>query len=396
MKQTFFIQVLPGLEELAQKEIDLKWPSIHPQYPIPTFIKVIGGLECELLLEQGLSLNYWLKIPNRILLRIDHFKCRDFPKLYNKIKKIDWSPYYAGQEVTIHASSSQSKLIHTNRIEDTLRDGLSTFIKAQTPGTKSQEIVQAHKNWNFFIRLEKDWCTLSIDTSGDRLGIRGHKIAVGKAPIRENIGAALYLASTLNWPTQRERPSLIFDPFCGSGTLLWESFLFYEPNIYRNFSFEFFPKRKEMYRQLKRPMLINLHEETKLVGIDKDKFQLKEAIKNKENLPPIPVELHHQNCLDKLESLSQETQGKKSNVDLLISNLPYGKRIKAETGEGPNMWIKKLISHYQPFRIGLLLDNENKAIEQVTLPESYALLKKYPFKNGGHPVVFCLWENKQV
>src|SRR5688572_4025496 len=84
----FFLVVPPSFEQLAEKELRLKWESwqnlLHEQFrwppqPFPHLAKVLGGIEVRLPLIQGLLLNILLKIPTRILLRISEFKCRDFP-----------------------------------------------------------------------------------------------------------------------------------------------------------------------------------------------------------------------------------------------------------------------------------------------------------------------------
>ena len=63
------------------------------------------------------------------------------------------------------------------------------------------------------VRLDRDECTISVDSSGALLHRRGYRQAVAKAPLRETIAAAVLLA--VGW---RESESLL-DPLCGSGTI---------------------------------------------------------------------------------------------------------------------------------------------------------------------------------
>ena len=48
------------------------------------------------------------------------------------------------------------------------------------------------------VRIEDDLCTVSLDTSGEGLHKRGHKLAVGKAPLRETLAALFLLAGPGN------------------------------------------------------------------------------------------------------------------------------------------------------------------------------------------------------
>ncbi|MCB0351607.1 MAG: hypothetical protein KDD38_10515, partial [Bdellovibrionales bacterium] len=75
----FFLIVPPGLEELAKQELLDKAPGLN------VLRAEKGGIEIEAPFELGLTLNLVLKIPSGVLLRIAEFKCRDLPKLYNKV-----------------------------------------------------------------------------------------------------------------------------------------------------------------------------------------------------------------------------------------------------------------------------------------------------------------------
>ncbi|HSG47414.1 MAG TPA: hypothetical protein VLA43_06370 [Longimicrobiales bacterium] len=91
----------------------------------------------------------------------------------------------------------------------------------------------------FVARLLRNRLTLSADASGEHLHRRGYREAVGKAPLRETLAAALLLAA--EW--RGDRP--LFDPFCGSGTLPIEAALLaagMAPGLHRRFAFEGWPE----------------------------------------------------------------------------------------------------------------------------------------------------------
>ena len=67
------------------------------------------------------------------------------------------------------------------------------------------------------VRIEDDYCTFSVDTSGEPLHRRGHKEAVGKAPMRETL-AALFLRQC-----GYDGAEPVLDPMCGSGTFVIEA-----------------------------------------------------------------------------------------------------------------------------------------------------------------------------
>jgi len=67
------------------------------------------------------------------------------------------------------------------------------------------------------IRIDDNRVTISADTSGELLHKRGHKEAVGKAPLRETLAAAFLMQCGFDG-TQP-----VFDPMCGSGTFVLEA-----------------------------------------------------------------------------------------------------------------------------------------------------------------------------
>lgn len=406
MKETFFLQIPPGLEDLAQKELELKFPSLAPQQGLPTCVKEYGGLSLELPLTTGLTLNYWLKIPNRILLRFAHFKCRDIPKFYNKVSKLNWAPYYAGQNLTFHISSHKSRLFDDRKISKALQDGLANFLKRQEPKEKAKRRVQATKDWHLFCRFEEDWCTLSIDTSGPRLGLRGYKADVGMAPLRENLAAALFLFTSLSekegpYHPQKNKALTLVDPFCGSGTILLETALFYEPNLFRNYAFEFFPSwemKKTPLKDLKRPTGLNLDLPYFLVGSDIEQARIDTIEKNFRAAGVIGEEADHifqvGDILDKdfCQRMAKNIFGVKSKEEprvhaWCLTNPPYGDRIKQPL-TGPKL-LENLNKWGGWERIGILLPKDQKLPQEVG---QFKLHSQLHFENGGLEVTFTLYK----
>ncbi len=387
---TFFFQVPLGLEQLALKELNLKFPGLFPAKALSHAQIEEGGFTMELPLNQGLTLNYWLKIPNRILLRFAHFKCRDLPKLFNKISKLPWSPFFAGQDYTIKVSAKKSRLFDERKIIKTTRDALNKVLKAQEPKAIAKKRVQSFKDWHLFIRFEEDWCTLSIDTSGERLGLRGYKTRVGVAPLRENLASALFFFCALSFKEENEgltRALTIVDPFCGSGTLLCEAALFFEPNLFRNYAFEFFAGNDKFQR----PSSFRLERELFLLGSDCNEERVQDTLTNIKEASLSTLHHHIQ-----VGDLTQKEFRKRLSHEIfageiapwLLSNPPYGKRVPQELS------ARDLLEEFKswgPFeRIGLLLPREQLA--GLTPPKGILHHAHLDFVHGGDKVRFAIFE----
>jgi putative N6-adenine-specific DNA methylase len=299
---SFYLICPINFEKSLIKEIKLK--CIDKNVEVTEITK--GGIEIKCELNYGLNLNKILKTPTRIVLRIKNQKCRDFPKLYNIIKKINWKSYLTQYEPLIKVSCSESRIIHSDKAKKTVQDAISFFFNANKI---SQKILDRDKDKSeqlIMLRLVNDQLTISIDTSGDALYIRGGRDDRGHASIRENYAASLLIYSL---PKNHEQLNLL-DPMCGTGTFLYEALSFYKENNDREYIWTRWP--------LKTDPLSFTFENKKLYnsfsGYDIDK-ELIERNKKQEGI--------HFEQRDFFESNF-------SKSEFVISNLPYGKRVKIE------------------------------------------------------------------
>jgi putative N6-adenine-specific DNA methylase len=353
---TFFIQVTPGFEQLAWLELLKKVPTITAKNS-PTISEYSGGFELELSLSLGFHLPSIVKLPNRILLRLEQFKCRDLPKLFNKVKKQDWRFFNANQLYTFHVSSSESRLFDSRKIEKTLSDALKTSYEAYPPKKKQIEKINSCEQWHLFCRFENDTCTISLDLSGERLSKRGYKKASGLAPLRENLAAGLWFFATHD----DESPKSLLDPFAGSGTILCEAALFDRPNNFRHYNAQIY---------LENVVSCQSSDALELHGFERDEQQHSCLIKN---LKACKLSAHilRQENTQAFKELSHP-------VDLILTNPPFDKRLK----ENRDFWQLENIAK----KIGVLTP-EDRLLE---IP-NYQVRKQLKFKHGGMKVVFTLF-----
>ncbi len=335
MQECFFV-VTPGLEDLAQRELHEKWQLLF-KLPIESK-KVYGGIELKEELENILSIQGYLKIPTRILLRLTKFRCRDFPKLYHKLKKFNWNEFVSAEQVEFQASSQQSRLMHSQRIIDTAEKAFQDYRRAFTAKKTEQ------KKQEIYLRFNQDECQVSLNLSGDALYKRGYKKFVSDAPLRESIASAMYYSLLCN----SCKPTKILDPFCGAGTLLIEANEFYNANAYR------FKKARLKDQNLT------------LFGNDISEKALESCKKNLNKI-----------LIDANLSCSDYQKIPMRDYDLIISNPPYGKRISNQISNLP-----------------LILKEKFQCPVALLLPSSFNLSSGdllFQTSNGGILVDFRVW-----
>ncbi len=360
----FFLVTPIHFEPLALRELLEKAPEVQNAK------EVKGGIEFEADLAYGLELNYHLKIPTKILLRIGSFKAKDFPKLYNSLLKLPWRNFLRGEIPQIVASASKSRLINTTRIEETALDSFKRFNIMFPP--KNRKADDPSVTQIVHLRFVDDTCEASIDTSGERLHKRSYREYTGHAPLRENLAAGL-ITYTLN--QLKTIPDTLYDPLCGTGTFLAEAQTFYSPNFARGFHFEDFPAYKKSLKPLTYENKMPLKH---FLGSDIDPKVIEQ---NQKQLKEFQIELFAHDAFKK--------SVKSIDNSLIITNPPYGKRVKIEGSQSDyfHQLISTLLQNYRPSALGILIPQEIPVSGYKNYSES-----TLNFKNGGIDIKFKLYQ----
>ncbi len=186
-----------------------------------------GGVDMEGGWPDVWRLNLDLRGASRVVAEIGSFRAFHLAQLDKRARKFPWGDVLrADVPVRVEAFCRKSKIYHagaaTQRVETALSETLGVTIAADAP-------VKLR------VRIDDNLVTMSVDTSGELLHKRGHKEAVGKAPMRETL-AALFLKQA--GYTGKEP---VVDPMCGSGTFVIEAAelaLGLQPGRNRSFAFE--------------------------------------------------------------------------------------------------------------------------------------------------------------
>jgi len=165
------------------------------------------------------KVNLWSRTAHRVLVSLGEFDARDRRALYEGARSVDWGRQMSvDQTLAVDAVSHRSEMSHTQFASRVVKDAVVDWFRDRFGRRPSVDPRGADLRIN--VRLRADRCTLSIDTSGQRLHRRGYRPSFGvAAPLKENLAAGVLLLSGYDGSTP------LVDPMCGSGTLLIEAAL---------------------------------------------------------------------------------------------------------------------------------------------------------------------------
>ncbi|MGE5652348.1 MAG: THUMP domain-containing class I SAM-dependent RNA methyltransferase [Bacillota bacterium] len=233
MSHSFFCPCPRGLEaalaeelgEIAQHSRTLK---VHNQVP--------GGVHCSGVLADSYRINLHSRIASRVLLRIAHGSYANENDIYDLALGAPWEEWFGVDhtirvDLTAIKSPLKSLEFTTLKIKDAVCDRFrDLYAKRPSVNTRTPDM-------RIVGFLDARTFTLYLDTSGEALFKRGWRQETGDAPLRENLAAGLLRVS--GW----KPGTVLFDPMCGSGTIVVEAAQILAgipPGARRSFAFEKF------------------------------------------------------------------------------------------------------------------------------------------------------------
>ena len=351
-----------GLEELLAKELrDLGGQDI-----------VVGVRNVSFKGDKGFmyKANIALRTAIRVLVPIKVTKIYDEEDLYDAVKKVKWENYMDIDGTFAIGAVSNSKNItsHSHYVSLKSKDAIADYFREKFGRRPNVDLD--YPSLKIHIHIQKDYLTISLDSSGDSLHKRGYRTATNIAPINEVLAAGLVLLSGY---TGEEN---FIDPMCGSGTILIEAAMIANnipANINRKlFAFENWKDYDEdLYYTIQEVLLKKIRNcHYKIMGFDKAPSAVQKAQDNviNANLDEF-IGVHHVNFFNSKKEVFGETT--------ILFNPPYGERLSIDTQE----FYKKIgdtLKHGYPDSKVWFITSDLEALKHVGLRTS----KRIPLKNG--------------
>ncbi len=324
--------------------------------------------------------NLALRTAIRILVPIHTFKLYNEDDLYNNLLKIKWENYFdVNKTFAINSAVHSDNFTNSHYVSLKSKDAIVDYFRRKYQNRPNIDIK--HPDVLFNIHIQKDTCTVSLDSSGDSLHKRGYKSDTNIAPINEVLAAGLILL------TGYDGTQHFIDPMCGSGTILIEAAMIANNipvNINRpEFAFEKWNDFDEdLFELIHDSLLKKVRNSTqKIIGFDKAPSAIRKAMNNVANASLEEfITIERQNFFDTVKPVEGKT--------IVLFNPPYGERLEINVPVFYKEIGNSLKQHYTDTNAWFITSDFTTGLKSVGLRTS----KKIKVYNGKLECRFVKYE----
>lgn len=339
ISETFdlFLVSTPGLEKPLCAEASHKGFADAKIVP--------GGVSCRGGWSEVWRANLCLRGANKVLMRLGSFPAVHLAQLDKRARKFPWADFLRPDiPVKVEATSRKSRIYHAGAARQRIERAIAETLGAPVSSEATVRVL---------LRIDKDMCTLSLDTSGEPLHKRGHKPSVAKAPMRETM-AAMFLKEC-----GYDGSETVLDPMCGSGTFVIEAAeiaLDLPPGRTRHFAFEdvagFNLQEWQSLKHSDPQRDTDLH----FLGSDRNAGAIEAATTNASEAGVDAVARFTHRTISDIKPPG-------GPPGLVITNPPYGSRIGDEKRLKSLYGTlgKILMSRFSGWRVGIVTSNQSLA-----------------------------------
>ena len=379
MKQ-FFVSCPKGVENQLQQELQ--------QLGAQSLRQTVGGVYCDAAFAALYDFCLYSRFANKVIWVLEQQSVADKKAIYQVVRDIPWHACFSVESTfAVDFKGTNRAIKHSNYGALLVKDAVvDCFYEEQG---RRPDVEAKHPQVQLYAHLKRDKFLLGIDVSGGSLHRRGYRFQGAKAPLKENLAAALVDRAGVKAGDKRK----IYDPMCGSGTLLLEAVMMaldIAPNVLRQrFGFEFllqhddkvWQQRLETAKAQRQKALAEAEGKVLAVGFDQDARAIQAAVDNARRAG-----------LDKIIHFKQQAL-KDFSADeeqaVLLCNPPYGERLQERNALFPlyQQLGEKLRECCQGWQVAIL-STDDFLLKAIGLKKS----KSYQYFNGALKVQWLLFD----
>lgn len=384
MSIKLFVSCPKGIEQLLQQEL--------VELGVDDFSQTVGGVHCKGEFYHVYTICLHSRLANRVIWVLEQATVSSKDDIYRVAKKIHWNLCFTLQKTfAVDFKGTNDFIDHTNYGALVIKDAIVDHFKEEFG--ERPNVDGDNPDVQLYAHLRREKLLIGVDVSGGSLHRRGYRLEGAKAPLKENLAAALLIRA--GYQPQDER--ILIDPFCGSGTLLIEGLLLklgIAPNVNRErFGFEQLLRfQSAPWQAIKEAAKLQQKEAlTEAIsagvilaeGFDNDARSLDAAISNAKRAGVGELIQFTQQALVDF-SIEPDHQPL-----LLVTNPPYGERLEERNALFPLYQLlgEKIRQYCQGYK-ACVLSSDDYLLKAMALQKS----KAYQLFNGAIAAQWLLFD----
>ena len=322
----------------------------------------------------------------KVLKPISAFNVFTEEDVYKKVYDIPWENYLTVKgSLAVDATVFSKQFTHSKYIALKTKDAIVDRFRDKEG--ERPDVDLEHPTLRVNIHIDRNICTISLDSSGQSLHKRGYKVENGYAPINEVLAAGMIMLS--GWNGQCD----FMDPMCGSGTILTEAAMIacnIPPNLNRDeFGFENWPDFDvDLFELIEASALKKIKDfHFKIYGYDSDLISTRKATANVKN-----ANLQDFITIDTQDFF--ETKKETGRYLHIVFNPPYDERLSLDNVQEFYGKIGTTLKHGYPGTQAWLISSNMEALKNVGLRPSRKI-KLYNGKLESKLVSYDMYEGSK-
>ena len=367
-KQQYTATTLAGLEEvLAQELIEIGADEVQIGRRSVYFSGDVKMLY---------KANYCLRTALRILIPIDSYKIYSVDDLYQRAKSFKWEDLFDCDQTfaiqsTVFSDLFDNTMYASLKLKDAIVDRFRyKFDKRPNVDSKNPDVL-------INLHISAEFCTISLDSSGESLHKRGYRVGQNEAPMSEVLAAGLLRLS--DWDQKSE----LIDPMCGSGTIAIEAAMLangiYPGSIRKNFGFK-------NWRSFKPELFKWMEDEVKPVAQAPVKISASDILRRNIDIASKNANEAGVASLIDFKVSDFRFLEPASEKPFLLFNPPYGERLTPDDTNFYGMIGERLKHHYTNATVWMI--STPQCLKSIGLRPS----RKIPILNGSLECSFRKYE----
>lgn len=337
-----------------------------------------GGCWFGATIEEMMKVNLQTRYASRILWKIAEKPYSNEDDIYKLAAGVAWEKYFDVKDsFKVDLSAHRCPLRSLDYLTLRVKDGVCDHFRDLTD--ERPDVSKYAPKIRIYAFVNEKTCTLYLDTSGESLFKRGWRKEKGEAPLKENLAAGLLALADWN----PEKP--LYDPFCGSGTIIIEAATIacnMAPGLYRRFGFENFKGfDSNAWQEIKKEarMKIDWNREVHFAGSDISTIIVNRAEMNA-RLAGLGKWLEDGKIQFFARDAREAEPPFEAGPGLIVTNPPYGEQSNPKSASVASM-MKNVSDGFKRNFDGWtawLLTSDRRLPKQMRLSES----RKIVFFNG--------------